>query len=262
MGTILRPLSNGLYTPGKGVTHFFPHVTAPLSDTIPPLGYRLGDSDEVSVNIEAGEEVNRESTEYSVGTVVSSVISSQKVTVALTLLQYSNLLRAASLMGDMGVRSQTAEADVSRTLLVPGVYYLGGTNLQNVEVTKTAGGAAVEGTDYILDAVSGQIETLVASIKVDFDRPSLSTGFITGIASSQGIRGMLMFRGVNKQGVRPLLRLHDVQLRPSSARQLITTGATNGTIGLTGTAFPVGGKPSGQEIGYEMDITEDTLEAA
>lgn len=258
MATILRALSNGLYTPGKAVGYFYPHTEAPLNDEIPAKGYRLGDSDEISIQVNVGEDVTRESKEHNVATVVTSIPGAIEVVVTATLTQFSDFIRAASLMGNMGQRSQEARTGVVKELGEPGAYFLGSYGITNVSVETSAGAEAVLGTDYMLDAVSGQIETLVSGLTATFDVPALSSGFQSGIASSEGIRGMLLLRATNRQGVRSIIRIHDIPLRPASARQIVSDGTDIGTIQLTGTALPAPGKPIGYEIGYEMDITLET----
>lgn len=262
MATILRELSSGLYTSGKAVGHFYPHTTPPLTDAVPAKGLRFGDWDELSLEVTVGEETARQSKEHTVPVNRLSNPGEITVTVNATVAQLSDWVRAASVMGDVGVRTQTAQSGVTKTLAEPGVYFLGFFGITNVVVSKADASVAILGEDYLLDAVSGQIETIGAGMdgaEVEFDAPALTTGYMSGIASSDGIRGMIMIRMVNKQGVRSLIRLHDLQLRPNGARSLVIDGTEISTIQLTGTAFPVSGKPAGFEIGYEMDITEETV---
>lgn len=258
MATILRPLSNGLYTSGKAVGHFYPHAEAPYNDDVPAKGYRFGDWDELSINVEVGEETTRQSKEHNVPTTVLSTPGDISVTVSATVAQLSDFVRAASLMGNNGVRSQEARTGVVKTLTEAGVYYLGHYGITNISA-EVDGAPAELGTDYMIDAISGQVETLVPGVEITYDAPALSSGFMSGIASSTGVRGMIIVRMVNKQGVRSIVRLHDVELRPAGARQLVIDGTETSTIQLTGTAYPVAGKPVGQEIGYEMDISAETV---
>lgn len=258
MATILRPLDNGFYTSGKAVGHFYPHIVAPVNDDIPAKGYRFGDWDELSINVEVGEESTRQSKEHNVPTTVLNTPGDINVTVTATVAQMSDFVRAASIMGDNGVRSQAARTAVVKSLPEKGIYYLGAYGLTNVSVD-VGGVPGVLGTDYMIDAISGQIETLVDDVEITFDVPALTSGYMSGIASTTGIRGMIIVRMVNKQGVRSTIRLHDVELRPAGARQLVIDGTETSTIQLTGTAYPVSGKPVGHEIGYEMDITSETV---
>ncbi|MBO4169549.1 hypothetical protein [Cereibacter azotoformans] len=85
-------------------------------------------------------------------------------------------------------------------------------------------------------------------------------GHKSGIASNAGIRGQLVLRGVNPSGKKALVVLWDVELRPSSARSL--TGEDFGSIEVSGTAYPVSGKPTGEEIGMERTLTGEVTDAA
>lgn len=259
MATILRPLSNGLYTSGKAVGYFYPHAVAPISDEIAAKGLRFGDWDELSISVEVGDETVRYSKEHNVATPVLTTAGEMTVTVTATVVQFSDFIRAAAVMGDVGVRSQEAKVGQTKELLEAGVYFLGGYGLTNVSATKESGGAAELGVDYLIDTISGQIETLTDDLVVSYDIPALTSGFMSGIGSSTGIRGAVIIRMVNKQGVRSIVRLHDVEFRPSGGRQLVIDGTESSTIQLTGTAYPVAGKLPGQEIGYEMDISAETI---
>lgn len=78
-------------------------------------------------------------------------------------------------------------------------------------------------------------------------------GHKSGIANDPRIRGELVIRGTNVDGPKSLFVLWDIEVRPASARSL--TGEEFGTLELTGSAYPVAGKPAGYEIGQEATLT-------
>lgn len=250
MSTILQPLSNGLYTVGKGVLTFFPFANENDPESI-SNGFRIGDCDSVSVEVEVTES-ERFSNEYSVKTLVLSAVDEVSATISITAAQMSELVRAASLLGKQGSFSQDAETGVTKALPKAGIYLLGGLGVKNLTVTKD-GSPAVAGTDYLVDAPSGQIETLADDMSVTYDIPEISGQFATGVASGNGIRGRLVFRGVNSQGVKSLLTLWDVSLKPSGAREFLSESDVS-TIDLEGTCAPVGGRPDGFAIGFETTL--------
>lgn len=251
MSTILSPLSSGLYTVGKGVLHFYP-----LADIADPnsydKGYRVGDCDSFAVQVEITEG-ERFSNEYSVRTLALKTLDDVKATVTISAAQLSDLIRAASLLGAEGTFSQAAAAGQSKSIAEPGVYFLGGYGITNLEVTKTGAVPAVAGVDYKIDAPSGQFEAMIADLDLTYDIPAIASRFATGIASGTGIRGMLIYRGVNSRGVKSLVRLHDVELRPTGGRSFISESEIQVTE-LSGTAYPVGGQSDGFAIGYETDL--------
>jgi hypothetical protein len=82
----------------------------------------------------------------------------------------------------------------------------------------------------------------------------------SGIANDPRIRGELVIRGTNVSGPKSLIVLWDIEVRPASAREL--TAEDFGTIQLSGTAYPVAGKPAGYELGQEATITGVVTQAA
>jgi hypothetical protein len=251
MSTILSPLSSGLYTVGKGVLHFYP-----LADIADPdsydKGYRIGDCDSFTAQVEITEG-ERFSNEYGIRTLALKTLDDVKATITIAAAQLSNLIRAASLLGSEGTFSQVAAAGRTKSIAEVGVYFLGGYGITNLAVTKSGAVPAVAGTDYKIDAPSGQFEALIADLDLTYDIPAIASRFATGVASGTGIRGMLIYRGVNARGVKSLVRLHDVELRPTGARGFISDSEVQVTE-LSGTAYPVGGQPEGFAIGYETDL--------
>lgn len=256
--TILKPLDSGLYTNGKGVWNFFPHTVFPGTNIDARKGARGGDTNGIRVQVAAGSERTRNSNEYSTATAVLSFIGEKTTTVTVSAVQLSKMILAASVMGKEEVQSQAAAVAVSADLDEPGVYMLRHYSITNVAVTDATDEAAVLGTDYLIDQVSGQIETLTAGLTITYDAPEISTGFITGIGAGDGIRGTLTFRGVNAQGRRVQVMLYDLVLRPTGALDLVVDGEEEQVVELQGTAYPVAGQPAGMAIGWMRDITDET----
>lgn len=251
--TILKPLSNGLYTSPKAVAHLF-EFSDPDDANSFSKGVRLGDmgSFSVSVSIEKSE---IESNEYGVSTVVKSSVSKTAVEVSIECKQLSPLVQAASVQGRVEDFSQAEALGQSMDLTAsePGVYFLGGYGVTLVSVVDGAGDALTEGTDYLFDASGGQIEIMTPCV-VTYDIPEITSGFATGIASGKGIRGRIALVGVNDLGVKTLLVLNDVELTPSGAREFVTSGADPQTISLSGTAYPKADEKPGHEFGFIKNI--------
>ncbi|UFM66799.1 hypothetical protein LOS78_12770 [Paracoccus sp. MA] len=245
MSTILTPL-DGLYTIGKGVAHFRPR------DSVSGLFFRLGDMDNLDINVEVTE-TERYSNEYSVKTLSKKLIDQIKVTVTMGLAQLSDLARAAAVMGKSETYSQEAETGKTLSVSEPGIYKLDGYGIRNLDVDKS-GVPAVEGVDYKVDPASGFFEALTSGLELTYDIPEISDRWATGIASGTGIRGTLIYRGTNAEGVRVLVVLHDVELRPSGARSYISASDIQ-IVNLTGTAYPVGDET--HPIGYEMLLDDE-----
>lgn len=256
--TILKPLDSGLYTNGKAVGTFFPHSVFPGSNVDARKGERIGDTNGISIQVAAASERTRNSNEYSTTTAVLSFVGEKTVTVTISSVMLSNLVMSAAVMGDNGLQMQAEATAVEVDLPEPGVWMMRHFSIRNVVVTKGAGEAAVIGDDYLIDTVSGQIETLVPDLSVIYDAPEVNEGFITGIASGDGIRGTIMTRAVNAQGRRFQMMLHDVQLRPTGALDIVADGDEEQVVELSGIAYPVPGQRPGMAIGWMRDITEES----
>lgn len=243
--TILNPLGRDYYSRGLGPVFLFPE-----GETV---GYRLGDPESVAVSFEseAGEDIV--SNEYSEEFVVGSTGGKTKIKVKLVIKQLSEIVRAASLKGSLDKLDQTAATDQEFVAPSKGVYHIAGFDLQNVSVTKSAGGAAVEGTDYMIDVRSGMLENLTnGSITVKYDLPLISGRFATGVASGEGIKGKLTFVGLNKDGKRSMLVLNSVALKPAGSREFVSAEIQK--VELEGDAYPVAGQRAGFSVGYEVDL--------
>lgn len=255
--TILKPLDSGLYTNGKGVGTFYPHTVFPGINAPMRKGIRIGDTNGITVQVAAGSERVRNSNEYSTATPKLSFIGEKTTTVTISAVQMSKMVLAASVMGKEEVQQQTAAAGVVVELGEPGVYKLRHFNIENIQVANDSDAPVFLGDDYLVDAISGQVEPLISGLTITYDAPEITTGFITGLGSSDGIRGTLIFRGVNAQGVKVLVEIWDIVLRPTGALDLVVDGEEEQVVELQGTAYPVTGMPAGQAIGRMRVITEE-----
>lgn len=251
--TVLQPLSNGLYTSGKGVGHFYAFAD-PFDPSTATPGVRVGDMNSAQVNVSV-DKSTIESNEYDVATDVAERVNKISVEVTLELKQLSQLVQAASVMGKVDTFSQDAQSGLTLDVTEPGVYRLEGSAPSNITAVNGAGDPLSVGTDYMIDNAGGQIQIIASgAVTVTYDLPAVTEQFATGIASSTGIRGAFTLTGTNSDGVRTVLVIHDVELTPSSAREFISSGSDTQTVTLTGKAYPVAGKAAGYEIGYIKEV--------
>lgn len=251
--TILKALPNSFYTEGRGVAHFYA-----FTDPANPLSYgpgvRLGDMDALTVTVEATEGEARFSNEYDVKTEVLRPVDEISCSVSMTLAQLTTTAVQAALMGKRAAFAQVAQANVVKNVAEGTIVWLGG---YDVEITSVVidddddTTPAIAGTDYIVDAVSGQLEAMT-DIIVTYDIPAVSDRFKVGVASGVMPRGMLIFRSVTAQGQKKLLRLHDVQLKPSGGLDMISDGIM--TPQIEAACYPVAGQEDGFAIGIVTDI--------
>lgn len=239
----MRPLSNDLYVVPKAELLFRKAGTDAFVN--------LGDADAVTIEISV-EEQERYANNLGVRTLVKRTVTQTDAAVSMTLAQMSNFARAASLMSDEDTESQAAQTGetFSVTMQESGIYKLPHRMLKNVSID-----SAVEGVDYIVDSEAGFIEsiTLSGAKTVTYDADAITGSFKAGVANNPTLRGEFVVRGVNQEGVKSMLTLHDVEIRPASARAFISE-TDFGSIELTGSAYPVAGKPAGCELGEEVTL--------
>jgi hypothetical protein len=244
--TVLNPLGKGTYLNGKGAIFWF--------DEGGVKGRRIGDCDAMTVQVEVNES-ERYSNEYSTRTLALKSLDDLKVTVSMTIAQFSGWVRAAAVLGKETTVDQASQAGVSLSIADAGVYHLDGRGVTNVTVTKD-GEPAVLDVDYMVDTVSGLFESLTGALDVTYDIPEISAAWAAGIASGTGMEGKMVFRGVNEQGAKSLLVLNKVQdLRPTGGRAYINESGVQ-TIEMSGTAVAAPGQPAGMEIGCEMTLED------
>lgn len=239
----MRPLSNDLYTIPKAELLFRPAGKSAFIN--------LGDADAISVEVSV-EEQERYANNRGVRTLVKKAVTQTSASVSMTLAQMSSFARAASLMSSEDTMAQAAAVGASEMIVmeVGGIYKLAALKVSNVQVA-----GATAGVDYVVDADAGLIESITLSgmQDVSYDAAAIVAGHRSGVANNPAIRGELLVRGVNAEGPKSLLRLWDIEIRPASARALISESDW-GTVELTGTAYPVAGMAAGYEIGEEQTL--------
>lgn len=212
----------------------------------------LGDAEDVNIEVNV-ETKDVYSNEYAVRTKIKTIVTQTGATINLTLKQLSGFVRACSLMASEDTMVQAAVIDASVSLSdveAGGIYKLPHLNVSNVTIT-----GKVEGVDFKVDAEAGFIEsiTLTGDVTLTYDAAAITSGHQSGIANNPSIRCEIVLRGQNAEGPRSLVQLWDVELRPSSSRNLISS-EDNVTVQLTGTCYPVNGKAEGYRIGQEQTL--------
>lgn len=211
----------------------------------------LGSADALTVEVTV-EETEKYANNRGSRVLLKRGINQTDVAVSMTLAQMSAFARAASVMSDEATMSQVAALDATADLqmTVGGIY-----KLPHLRVSGVTIAGAVEGVDFIVDSDAGFIEsiTLTGSKTVTYDAAAISTGHASGIANNGGIRGELVIRGTNDDGVRSMVTLWDVELRPASARALISESEF-GTVELTGRCYVDSTKPIGFAFGKEETL--------
>jgi hypothetical protein len=263
MTTPFTPLSSGLYAIPKGQVLFKPEGSDAYE--------LLGDTDAVELEI-AVEETERFSNEDGERTKVLTVINQVDATLTMTLMQLTDRNRALSLLGALNYFTQAA--DTGLTLNIPvltigGIYSLNGDiAIDDSTIVVESGDAVpvayVADVNYKLDKHTGLIEIVSKPLGADneiditYDIEAIVAGdkkARIGIASDTSNRGAFIYRGTNSQGPRTQLVIHDVQLRPSSPRALISDTDFAG-IEIEGAVFKDGTKPAGMQLGWEQRLEQ------
>lgn len=235
---IFSGLSSDLLTIARGEVLFQERGSSHLIN--------LGEVDVLTIEPSV-EEVKRYSKRSGLKTLIKSAVTSIEWTLNMTLVQFSDFARAASVMGDIGTMSQSAATNQTKAfadVLVGGIYEIDAYDLSNVTVTdgEATPVSYVSGTHYRLDAKAGLIELIAkpagagTDIEVKFDQAAIVSGdkrLQTVISANSGIEGKLIIRGTGDIGVKEYIVLPYVELRPSGARSFIGEDDF-GVIELTG----------------------------
>lgn len=256
MSKIFSPLSDEFYAIPKAELLFQPRGSTKFLN--------LGDADSVEITINV-EETERYANNQPTRTLVKRVVSQVDAEVSMTLAQMSPYARAASLMSTASTMTQAAATD--QTLVIPSadieagdIYRLPGRSISGVELTSATGsGSWIAGTHFRVDTAAGFVEIIAipaglsGDLTISYDAAAITQGHQSGIADGTGIRGRLIVRGINAVGVKSMVELHDIELRPASPRALISE-SDFGTVELTGRAYPDGTQPTGFQIGRESTL--------
>lgn len=252
---LFTPLSNNFYSIPKATIFFKP--TADLAFIL------LGDADTVEIATEV-EETDRFTNECGLRTKVRTVVTQLDLTLSMTLAQLSAENRALSLLADSVEHTQSADPARVQDIIggaALGIYQLDSAFLSSLSVTDGATTTAyVLDTNYKIDLLGGYLQIILvpggadADLKVTYDIDAIiaSDGIDKiGIGSNSDIRGSLIIRGTGDVGPKVRLKLHDVQLRPSGARNYISETDFD-LIELEGNIFRDDTQPSGFELGEEL----------
>ena len=261
-GIQYQPLSDELYSIPKAQILFKPQGSETYE--------LLGDSDEVTLEPTV-EETERYTNEAGIRKLAKTIITQVDAEFNMTLVQLSDRNRALSLLGLLEAATQVANAaavlNITAVETDGDIYKLdGAVDVTIVSVTDgIAAETYIEGTHYKIDQAAGFIQFIDKPAGADADAvvtygyPDIIVGderAVIPIASNTDIRGTLIVRGTNEVGPRLMLTLHDVQLRPSGARNYISeTDLDN--IQVTGRVFTDETQPSGYELGFEQILSND-----
>jgi hypothetical protein len=244
----------GDYTVGKGLVYFKPKGQSYFEE--------LGDVENFDLTIEV-EELERRSNQYGVATLANASVIEVGASVETTLYQMTDRNRALGVAGDKGTMAQTQASGETLTISgveAGGIYEIPALSLSNVAVDdgESSPVAYTLGTDYELDLEAGLIKVLQipatagSDMVVTYDQGEVASGLQVGIGANPNIRGHLRLRGVNDVGVKVLVDLWDVQLRPSGSRSYI--GNDYAQVPLTGRAFVDGTQPTAYRLGMERTL--------
>lgn len=256
----ITPLSNTLYTIPKAQVLFKPEGENSY--------LLMGDADDVNLAINI-EENERYTNECGVRSLVKTVVTQKDAELNMTMLQFSNFLRAVSLLGQDNDFVQTASTGIIEnfTAVQAGrMYNLANTHTDPATIDITDGTtlvAYVEGTDYEYDAKAGIVELISipggadADIIVTYDLLAVTAAedvLNSGILAANEFNGAIIIRGCQDEGPEALIELHNVQLRPNAARNFIQDTDFD-TVELIGKVLRDTTQAAGFELGFERDIS-------
>jgi hypothetical protein len=253
MAEIFAPLSNRLYQHGSGTLVFWPFADKYDPDSY-EAGFNLGDPDTFGISVTTTKS-DRKGKNASAARKVHSFVTETDVAGTLTLMQMTDVARAISVAGEIGINSQDAASGQTLTVASgeAGFYSTG-----DIMISGVTSAGLTEGEDFAVDGPSGMIRIIsaqVGPVEFTYDRAAVSNQFITGIASSAGLAGRLEFRGQNEQGVKSGLVLHNVVMTASGERSFLSTDGP-GSISVSLEILPHPGKSAPYEYGYEVELVE------
>lgn len=254
MGLFL-PLSSNFYSIPKATIFFKP--TAALIFEL------LGDADTVEIATEI-EETDRFTNECGLRTKVRTVVTQLDLVLSMNLAQLSPFNRGLSVLADSVEHTQAADPAHVQAITgggALGIYQLDSAFLSSLSVTDGATTTAyVLDVNYKIDLLGGYIQVILVpggadadlEVTYDIDAVIASDGIDKiGLGNNSDIRGALVIRGTGDEGPKTRLKLHDVQLRPSGARNFISETDFD-IIELQGNIFRDDTQPSGFELGEEL----------
>lgn len=260
MAIQFKPLSNDLYSIPKAQILFKPDGADAFE--------LLGDSDEVTIEPTV-EETERFTNEAGIRLLAKTIVTQVDANLNMTLVQLSDRNRALSLLGELAYDTQPATLAHNQSLVAPDhadkIYKLDHEDIDPGSVTVTDGTTLVAYTldvDYKIDTEAGFIQLINlplgadGDVEITYDAVAIVTAdgrAKFGIASKTENRGTVIIRGTNEVGPRVMIQLHDVQLRPSAARNYVSETDLD-TIEVVGRVFRDDSQPAGFELGFERTL--------
>ena len=186
----------------------------------------------------------------------------------MSLAQLSPTNLALSLLADSVAHTQSADPAHTQTIAgggVLGIYQLDSAFLSSLSVTD----GDVSPVDYVLnvnykiDLLGGYIQIILipggadADLELTYDIDAVIASDEKdkiGIGNNSDIRVAMVIRGTGDVGPNVRLKLHDVQLRPSGARNYISETDFD-IIEIEGNIFRDDTQPAGFELGEELLLT-------
>ena len=253
----------GLFSPLSSNFYSIPKATIFFKPTGALIFELLGDADTVEIATEI-EETPRFTNECGLRTKVREVVTQLDLTLSMSLAQLSPFNRGLSLLADSVEHTQSADPGHVQVITgggALGIYELDSAFLSSLSVTDGATTTAyVLNVNYKIDLLGGYIQIILVpggaddDLEVTYDIDAIVSADAIdkiGIGNNSDIRGAMVIRGTGDVGPNVRLKLHDVQLRPSGARNYIAETDFD-IIELEGNIFRDDTQPSGFELGEEL----------
>ena len=257
---MVKPLSTKNYQISKAEVFFQPEGGEEV--------FQLGDSNTVSLEFDVSE-IERITREKGLGLKVLEEVTSIDASLSLELAQLTDVNRALHLMGEevkLNQSAVTGETVSFTQFRANTLRELGFLNIDPNSVSVVDSSDATityqNGTNYEVDYQAGKIKLLShpsgasEDVEVTFDTLQISDRPKIGIANISGTTGKLTVRGNSQVGLKTMLVLPRVQLRPDGERSFVAEDEFT-TISLTGTVLVDSSVPDEKfQLGYEVDLED------
>jgi len=258
MANVFTPLSNEHYAVPRAQAAFRKHGTEKFVN--------LGDVESFTLTPNITE-IERYSKEYSTRTLARSDVVQKDVTIGMTLLHMTPLIKSILYMADdesVAVQSAISAGSATFAHVEAGdIYSLDAMDVTITEVT--AGSTTLTSpADYKVDRRTGFIEFLkdaTGAVTVEFTAPEIASAAKRasfGLMQTNGVRGELFLRGVGDIGAQHEVRIWDVELRPSGDIEE-QGGDDYQQVQITGRVYADGTQAPGFEYGRLRAIPRTAL---
>ena len=195
-------------------------------------------------------------------------VTATTLTLTMTLKMHTALNRSLSMAGALTYEDQSSVSAGTFTVTgvtAGGIYDVGKLDLSSLSADDGEGSptAYVLNTNYEVDVEAGLVRIISipggagANFELTYDAAAIATSaerLRTGIGTSPDNRGTFVFRSTNVVGPKSLIKLHDVQIRPSGGRGLVSP-EEHGSIELTGRVFADQTQAAAEIYGFEATLT-------